>query len=236
MPNEFVISNGFISKDSSRIIGTLTATTITATTISGGTIYGNGSNINGINVNNYYFYPTGTTQHFQGEGKSWATYTLIANRFNGIPLEIKTDVVVKNLRWFITSPVSGDSVFGLYKIEKNSNGEPSTLLWQTSVFSNNVSGLQIYTFPTPQPIEAGFYVLAHHTSSNPQVRCTLWGAQSISNMGIVPAMNFTENLYYTWYGNINYSTYNGVLPSTWPVASTRFLANDTRHTLVGFTL
>lgn len=199
-------------------------------------IYGTSTSSSGISSSSYYFYPTGSTQHFQGEGKTWATYNLIANRFNGIPLEVKTDVVVTQLRWFITSPVSGNSVFGLYKINKNSDGNPSTLLWQTSVFSNNVSGLQIYTFPSPVTIEAGFYALAHHTSSNPQVRCTAFGAQSISNMGIVPALNFTENLYYTWIGSIPYSTYNGVLPSTWPVAAVKFLANDTRNTLVGFTI
>lgn len=188
-----------------------------------------------ISSSDYYFYGSGTTQHFQGESRVWATYTLIANKWNGIPLEIKSDVVVTELKWYVTSPVSGSSVFGLYKIEKNSNGEPSTLLWQTDVFSNNVSGLQTYTFPSPKRIDAGFYALAHHTSSAVGARCIAWGNQGISNMGIVPNMTFTENLYYTWIGSIAYSTYNGVLPASWPNVN-KFLANDTRHVLVGFTI
>lgn len=186
-----------------------------------------------LTESNYYFYGKGTTQHFQGDGKVYATYQMIGDVWNGIPLEVKADVIVTNLKWFIDTPAVGNSVFGLYEI--GSNGEPTNLLWQTPAFNNNIAGLQTYTFPAPIKIKAGFYALAHHTSSNPIVKCTSWN-QTISNMGIVPTLTFTENFYYTWIGSIPYSTYAGTLPSTWPVAAPKFLANNTRNALVGFTI
>lgn len=47
MANEFVISNGFISKNNSIVSGTLTATTITASTITSTTIFSSGNTIVG---------------------------------------------------------------------------------------------------------------------------------------------------------------------------------------------
>lgn len=58
MPNEFVISNGFISKDSSRINGTLTATTVTASTITGTTIRSTTLVSNTISATTYQNLPT----------------------------------------------------------------------------------------------------------------------------------------------------------------------------------
>lgn len=65
MSNEFVIRNGFKSRDNSNVSSGFTATTISATTISGTTFYGDGTNLTGVvkgsGTANYLPKWTGTT-------------------------------------------------------------------------------------------------------------------------------------------------------------------------------
>ena len=180
----------------------------------------------------FYTYRSGTTQHFQGPSRSWTNTTAFANVIIGIPLVIKKDVTVTNLKWFINTGAVGSSVFGLYSTENNS---PTTLLWQTSVFNTNTTGLLTYTFPTPIIIKKGFYLLAHHVESQISVKCTGAFQGYFDFLGIASALNFTDNFIYSWRGNVSWSTYNGVLPNTWP-SSVQQSFGTVALTLVGFTV
>lgn len=199
--------------------------TLSATTISGGTLYGDGSNLTNLN---YWQYKSGSVQHFQG-AKTWSINTLTADRFYGAPMEIKTDVVITDMKLFVTSPVAGASVVGIYDVI---GGAPTNLITQSTAFNNGVGGLQTYTFPLPISLSKGLYVVALHTSSGMDIRTVSFNT-TIDFLGLVPTLAFTENLYYSFRGAI---TYNATMPSTWPITAVLDLGNDARMPLIGFTI
>jgi hypothetical protein len=199
--------------------------TLSATTISGGTLYGDGSNLTNLN---YWQYNSGSVQHFQG-AKTWSTNTLTANRFYGAPMEIKTDVVITDMKLFVTSPIAGASVVGIYDVI---GGVPTNLIVQSTAFNNGVGGLQTYTFPSPISLSKGLYVVALHTSSGMDIRTVSFNT-TIDFLGLVPTLAFTENLYYAFRGAI---TYNATMPLTWPITAVLDLGNDARMPLIGFTI
>jgi hypothetical protein len=178
-------------------------------------------------------YAVNSLQHFQGPLRSWLSEALRPNMWHGIPLEVLSTTKVSNLKWFIVTGAVGDSVIGLYDMV---NGTPTNLLFQTTVFNNNVTGLITYTFPSPITLKKGRYVLVHLSSSNPTIR-TSGNSQGYSWMGVNTALNLQNNFWTAYWGNVNYSTYAGTLPALWPSASVGlYLAGNINFTTVGFTI
>jgi len=127
------------------------------------------------------------------------------------PVFIKDDVTIQEVSIAYSSSVAGNSIYGLYDML---NGAPNELIFETGAFDNAVTGVQLYTLPTPQPIKKGIYFVAYNTSSAPNVYAAngynvlnVFGG-SFSNINSNPNVRRTAGY-----------TYNGTLPLTFGTAT-----------------
>lgn len=200
--NEFIIKNGFISKDNSQIIGSLSATTL----------YGDGSNLTGIISGSIVDYPGGTRQTFTESLPFITTVAGIVDSLRGRYFVVYKDTTVVNVYSRISAAVAGNHVVGIYETDKNNNFYPSNLIVQTVENDNGITAEQFTT--VNQTLTVGIYFVASNTSST----ATFFGLNAQSCYNVISGVSSISSSAFKS-GLSVVDTYSAVMPAVFPAGA-----------------
>lgn len=146
-----------------------------------------------------------------------STNIFVVNSLLCYGIYIKSKVTISNIQIAVTTGSIGNSVWGLYD---SLNGLPNNKIFQSTEFNNGVTGLQIYTLPSPITINAGLYFVSYATTSIPTIRAM--------NADALPYVFGDTNTSYNGPKKLvaRSFTYSSTLPSNWGVI-TAYYENNT---------
>lgn len=199
--------------------------TFTGGTVSGATIFTNGLTATTISATTYQnlptttvtSYPSGSRQTFlQSKRTNINTVAAVIDVIRGYYITIDKDVTLTTMSANVSSAVAGNSIFGVYSLD--ATGYPDTLLFNSAVFDNSITGLQSTSIS--QTLTVGNYFVCYNSSSAATFRSFV--STDITNTAHVDGV-MSGTSPYTGLAVAN--VYTGSLPATFPIGATNITAS-----------